>query len=249
MGGKRLAVLLSLVPVAACAAEGAEQQPTGDLRVEVGSTDDLQLFGVADAPRPDTDELPLFEIFAASTTGSSSRSLGIVAVDAAVDRTTRSLAWIDPIGTLWVAPLESAPDRKRSVAEQVIPGLAASHGRLAYAVRVDGPDTAPFVLDLRNAERIALADAAGPDEILGFSPAGDEVLVLSGRTGLASLFALGVNEPSARQLTNVGLVPGPLLDTSRVAPAPANRRDVAWSRGGIEYRAAARMIRVEEPAQ
>lgn len=206
---------------------GTAQNATSDeVRADFGHG----LTGAAARPMVDTDQLPVFELFAGG------RALDIGAVDAVVDTATQTLAWIDEAGVLWVAPLDSAPAGKREVAGPVIPGLAARDGRVAFAWRELGPETEPFVLDIRARQIIALDDGPGPDEVLGFSPDGDEVLVLSGRTGLASLFALGVTRHTARQLTNVGLVPGRGLDTARVTPAPANIHDVAWTARGIEYR-------------
>ena len=91
---------------------------------------------------------------------------------------------IDTVGTLWVAPLDRAPEAARAIAERALPGLFTSGGRLAFAIRIDGPETAPFVADLtaRQLALTALDDGPGPDEVLGFSPGGDEVLLLSGRT-------------------------------------------------------------------
>jgi hypothetical protein len=200
------------------------------LRVELAPG----LTGVAEAPAPETDQVPLFEL----------EGFDIDAVDATVDADTATLAWIDGAGTLWIAPLADAPAGARAVAHGAIVGLAAARGRLAYAVRIDGPDTAPFVRDLRTDETAPLSDGAGPDEILGFSPDGSEVLLLSGRTGLASLFAASVGRPVARQLTNRGLAPGPALDPDLVTPAPASRREVAWTARGIEYPAGGLKVEV-----
>jgi len=183
-----------------------------------------------EAPLPESDQLPAFEM-----------SLGGVALgrvlDAALDEDTSTLTWIDPSGTLWAAPLATAPTGARALAERVLPGLAIARGRLAFAVRVDGPETSPFLADLRTDRVIALDDAPGPDEIMGFSPDGEELLLLSGRTGLASLFAVGVDRPTIRQLTNAGLRPGPALDRAKVTPAPVHRSDVTWTASGIRYRA------------
>lgn len=181
-------------------------------------------------PQPDSDQLPTYQL--------SFGDVSIAEVLAAVhDPATSTLVWIDPAGTLWAAPSATAPDDARAIARDVLPGLALSRGRLAFAARVDGPETAPYLADLGTNQVIALDDGPGPDEVLGFSPGGDEVLLLSGRTGLASLFAVGVDRPSVRQLTNVGLRPGPGLDRSRVTPAPMRARDVVWTAREIEYQA------------
>jgi hypothetical protein len=191
-----------------------------------------------EAPPPDSDGLPVYEL------AYDGVALG-TAVDAVVDDDTSTIAWIDPAGALWMAGLAVAPANRHALAADVLPGLAVSRGRLAFAARVDGPESAPFVVDLRTRRVIALADAPGPDEVMGFSPDGDELLVLSGRTGLASLFAVGIDRPTARQLTNVGLRPGPGLDRAAVQPAPVHRRDVAWGPSGITYRAGAAIVRLD----
>ena len=154
---------------------------------------------------------------------------------------------IDTVGTLWVAPLDRAPEAARAIAERALPGLFTSGGRLAFAIRIDGPETAPFVADLtaRQLALTALDDGPGPDEVLGFSPGGDEVLLLSGRTGLASLFAVGVDRAAARQLTNAGLAPGPELDETAFVEPPIDHRDVAWGPRGVAYRAHDTVILLE----
>jgi hypothetical protein len=221
-------------PVDGDRAERHDSTGAVELRVELARTGDTSLIGVADAPAPDTDQQPRYRL----------EGFDIVALDAAIDPDTRTLAWLEAGGTLRVAPLDRAPDGARTVANHVITGLAAAHGRLAYAVRVDGPETAPFVHDLRSRRTVPLADGPGPDEVLRFSPDGSEVLLLSGRTGVASLFAARVSEPSARQLTNVGLRPGPELRHARVTPAPASRRDIVWTGDRIRYRVAGRRVEV-----
>ena len=217
---------LALVPLlAGCGSPDASGTQTG------------LVLRLLEAPLPESDQRPELEM---SLDGVA---LGTV-LDAEIDADTNTLAWIDPAGTLWAAPLATAPAEARALADAVLPGLASSRGRLAFAVRVDGPETAPFIADLRTDRVVALDDAPGPDEIMGFSPDGDELLLLSGRTGLASLFAVGLDRPTIRQLTNVGLRPGPTLDRAAVTPAPIHRSDVAWSSSGISYRTADAVVRL-----
>lgn len=222
-----------MLAVAACSTAEPEL-PVGEVVAEFGDG----VVGVAAAPAVDTDELPVYQLVRGN------RALDIAALDAVVDTDTATLAWIDPAGALWVAPIDRAPASRRQVAGDVILGLAARGGKLAYAVRHDGPETAPFVTDLRTFERTALDDGPGPDEVMGFSPDGREVLLLSGRTGLASLFATDVAGTAARQLTNIGLAPGPDLDTTRVMAAPAHRSDVDWSPRGLVIHAGGATLEV-----
>jgi len=240
------AALIAVIAVAPSCATGDADQPTdtradrvGQLHTEFGSVDGVAVHGYAPPAMPETDQRPLFELFLGTD------SLGIHAIDAAVDSTTGSLLWITPRGTLWLAPLSNTHTGKRALARRVIPGLATSRGRVAFAQRVVGPETAPFVIDLRTFRRTALTDADGPDEVMGFSPDGSEVLVLSGRTGLASLFALPLAGSNVRQLTNRGLTPGPTLDTSKVVPSPIDRQHVVWGAGGIGYRARHNVILID----
>lgn len=217
---------LSLVAlVAACASPAGPESGTG-----------LELI-LLEPPPPESDRLPEYEL------AHDGVPIG-TAVDAVVDEDTRTLAWIDPAGILWIAPLSAAPADRYALAHDVLPGLATSRGRLAFARRIDGPESAPFVAELRTRRVVALEDAPGPDEVMGFSPNGDELLLLSGRTGLSSLFAIGIDRPTARQLTNIGLRPGPSLDQAAVTPAPIHRRDVAWVGSGITYRAGAELVRL-----
>ncbi len=226
----------SAIAASGCAANESET-PTATV-VAPGDAVRMELAagvtGVAVAPPAETDQVPVFEL----------EGFDVEAIDAAVDPDTQTLAWIDAHGTLWIAPVDRAPGDARRIAEHAILGLAAAGGRVAYAVRVDGPDTAAFAYDLRAQRTIALSDAPGPDEVLGFSPDGSEVLLLSGRTGLASLFAASVAEPTARQLTNVGLAPGRGLDPAQVTPAPENLRAVQWTDGGIRYATAGQIVEV-----
>ncbi|HUH03362.1 MAG TPA: hypothetical protein VML75_15300 [Kofleriaceae bacterium] len=221
----RLCLVALVALVAACASSDAPDPGAG-----------LELT-LLEPPPPESDRLPEYAM------AHDGIALG-TAIDAVLDDSTRTLAWIDPAGTLWIAPLATAPADRHAIAQDVLPGLAVSRGRLAFAARIDGPESAPFVADLRTRQVLALEDAPGPDEIIGFSPDGDELLLLSGRTGLASLFAIGIDQPTARQLTNIGLRPGPSLDHTAVTPAPAHRRDVAWVANGITYRAGAEMVRL-----
>lgn len=217
---------LVLIPlIAACGSpETPESEPALELRL-------------TEPPLAESDRLPEYEM------SRDGVAIGF-AIDAIVDPETHTLAWIDPARTLWVAPFETAPAERRALAEDVLPGLAVSRARLAFAARIDGPESAPFLADLHTARVSALADAPGPDEVLAFSPDGSELLVLSGRTGLASLFAVGIDRPTSRQLTNIGLRPGPTLDATAVTPPPMHRRDVAWAPSGISYRAGAAQVRL-----
>jgi hypothetical protein len=234
-----LAALL-LVPMACTDPPAAALPDETDfaLRMEFGHGQGIAVVGLGDAPAVDSDQLPHYRLYAGA------RLVDDAAVEAVVEADTSTLAWVDDRGTLWLAPIAEAPEGKRAVAEQVLPALVAAHGRLAFAERIDGPETAAFVIDLHTERRTALDDAPGPDEVLGFSPAGDQVLLLSGRTGLASLFAVGVDTPDVRQLTNAGLRPGPTLDPSKVVPVPPDHRSVAWGTRGVAYRAEAAVIRV-----
>jgi hypothetical protein len=235
-------LMLALILAPAACAEGPVApdpgEPEAELRVEFGHWQGIDVVGFGDAPAVDTDELPRYALHAGG------RLVAEAALEAVIDADTATLAWVDAAGTLWLAPIETAPDGKRAVGEQVLPALVTARGRLAFAERVDGPETAPFVVDLRTRDRIALDDGPGPDEVLRFSPEADRVLLLSGRTGLASLFVVGVDTPEVRQLTNAGLRPGPTLNPARVIEAPASHRDVTWDRGGVAYRAEAAVIRV-----
>lgn len=241
--GSRSVVFVGVLAVAAGAcAETSEPRQRDSLRLDVGPWGGVEVVGFAEAPPIETDQLPVYELL----------DLGIAAVDAVVDAETGTLVWIDARGRLWM----DAGDGARGIGEQVIPGLAAARGKLAFAVRLDGPETAPFAIDLRTLEVTALDDAPGPDEVLAWSPDGREVLLLSGRTGLASLFAAGADGAAsadggagARQLTNVGLAPGRGLDVRRVAPAPVRARDVAWGARGIAYRAGEGGVFVLEPGR
>lgn len=236
MGTRSVVFVGVLVVAAGACAEAGEQREAGSLRLDIGVWGGVEVIGVAEPPAVDTDQLPVYELL----------DLGISAVDAVVDGETGTLVWIDARGVLWM----DAGDGARGIGEQVIPGLAAARGKLAFAVRLDGPETAPFAIDLRTLELTALDDAPGPDEVLAWSPDGREVLLLSGRTGLASLFAAGADGPAgARQLTNVGLAPGRGLDVRRVAPAPVRARDVAWGARGIAYRAGEGGVFVLEPGR
>ncbi len=220
--------MLARLSLVACVAACSSEAPGPGAGLELT---------LLEAPPPESDGLPVFEM------SHDGVALG-TALDAVVDHDTRTIAWIDPAGALWVAPLATAPANRHSLAADVLPGLAIARGRLAFAARIDGPESAPFITDLRTRQVVALADAPGPDEVMGFSPDGDEVLLLSGRTGLASLFAVGIQRPTARQLTNVGLRPGPGLDRAAVTPAPEHRRDVAWAPSGISYRAGTEQVRL-----
>lgn len=234
--------LLALILLPAACAEGpvtpAPDLPDAELRVEFGHWQGIDVVGLGDAPLPETDQIPSYRLHAAD------RVIAEAATEAVIDTDTGTLAWVDTGGTLWLAPMETAPEGQRAVAEKVLPALVASRGRLAFAERVEGPETAPFVVDLRTGDRIALDDGPGPDEVVGFSPGADRVLLLSGRTGIASLFAVGVETAEVRQLTNTGLRPGPTLNAAKVVEAPASHRDVTWGDGGIAYRTEAAVIRV-----
>jgi hypothetical protein len=238
-GGKRrarLTLVVTTVLVAGCSGVDPLEpslESRGQVRVELGPG----LIGVADAPAPETDQTPRFELFY------DDRALGITALDATVDPLGDTIAWIDPELILWVAPV-IAPQQQRWLASRAVLGLAASEDRLAYAVRIDGPDTAAFVADLRTLNSTPLSDAPGPDEVLALSPDGTEVLLLSGRTGLASLFAADIDSQTARQLTNHGLAPGQDLDVHRVVPPPVDRRSVRWNDDEIEYASGSGPIRV-----
>lgn len=207
------------------------------IRVELAAAEGLRIVGVAPPPPAETGHHPTYELIAESK-GGDARAMGIEAIDAALDETTQTLAWIEPDGTLYTAPVAKAPRGKREAATRAIVGLAARSGRVAFAVRVNGPETSPFVLDLRTGELLPLDGGPGPDEILEISPSGDSVLLLSGRTGLASLFEASASGEVAVQLTNVGLSPGRDLDTAAFVPAPVHHRDVTWERNGIAFRTA-----------
>jgi hypothetical protein len=228
---------------------GADEEPTELIESELAGVEDFRLVGVAPRPRAETGHAPRYELLLESARTGEERALGIEAIDAAIDRETQTLAWIDPMGTLYTAPLSEAPNQRREVASEVILGLAADGGRLAFAIRVNGPETSPFVYDLRTEALSALDGGEGPDEIVGFSPDCDSVLLLSGRTGLASLFDASVEGRTAMQLTNVGLSPGPNLDPTAVIPSPSNLRDVSWDRNGIAYRATDSTIWIKPDGQ
>jgi hypothetical protein len=214
----RYAMMCCLVAMPACATSDAlDSEPGLELRLTA-------------APAPDSDQRPVYELWYAGSPVAD-------VLDAGFDPVTSKLVWIDPAGALWSAPAATAPEDGLILAREVLPGLALARGRVAFAVRLEGPETAPFLADLRTQQVVALDDAPGPDEVLAFSPSGDEVLLLSGRTGLASLFAVGVHGRGVRQLTNVGLRPGPALDRDAVTPPPARARDVAWTAREISYRA------------
>lgn len=224
----------------------AEGSAGGDgLRLEVGNTDGIAIEGRADRPPPETGQRPRYRLFAQRRASEPFRPVGIEAMDAIVDEDTDELAWIDRDGTLWLAPARLAPRGRREVAQDAIPGLAASGGRLAFATRRRGPHTEPWVVDIRSGEVRALDGGDGPDEVLAFDPEGEEVLLLSGRTGVASLFAAGAGGERAQQLTNRGLRPGPELDREVAAPAPASRHDVRWERSGIGFRAQGAVMRLD----
>ncbi len=235
----------------ACAQESLPPLPDDDpdtgrdaLRLDVGSTGGVEIYGVAPPPRPETGERPRYELYAKDDRGGDPRPLDIRAKDAVIDEETGTLAWIGDENELWLAPADRAPEGRREVAAQAIVGLAAQGGQVAFAVRIDGPETAPMIVDVDADEVRALDSGPGSDEVLGFSPSGDEVLLLSGRTGVASLFAASLDQTPARQLTNIGLEPGPELDADATTPAPSHRADIAWEREGIAFRADDAVLRI-----
>ena len=223
---------------------GDDEEETPRIRAELADAGDARIVGTAPPPRAETGHAPRYELHLEQR-GDAPRELGIEAIDAAYDPQTQTLAWIDPLGTLYAAPLASAPRDKEEIAREVIPGLAAEFGKLAFAVRVNGPETSPLVYELGSGELLPLDDGEGPDEVIGFSPDGESVLLMSGRTGIASLFDAGIRGTQAVQLTNVGLAPGPNLDPEAVVPSPMSLREVSWEASGIAYQAADSAVFIE----
>jgi hypothetical protein len=207
------------------------------IRTELAVAGDHFVTGYAPPPREETGHAPRYELYLERARGDRSRPLGIEAIDAAYDAETRMLAWIDPVKILYVAPIASAPEGAREVASEVSMGMAAASGRLAFAVEINFPESSPFVYDLRTSALMPLDGGDGPNEILAFSPDGESVLLLSGRTGLASLFDASIRGDTAVQLTNAGLRPGPELDQEAFVPPPLTLRDVTWGPRGIAYQA------------
>jgi hypothetical protein len=193
---------------------------------------ELRLLGVSQEINPDSDAPVVYDLFLQKDKDIS--LLSIAAIDAVLEERTNAVAWVSPTAELYLTSLSNKRDR--FLDGRVFYGIVAQNGKLAYNIRVDGPESAVFLYDTQEQKAALLEDGVGADEILAFSPDSSQALILSSRTGLSSLYIKNLKTRELEQLTNLGLKSGPGLDLSQVAPNPTNKNEVIWGQKGIAYR-------------
>jgi hypothetical protein len=221
-----------------CAAPTMEvnQAPLSSSYTLLDQRGELRLLGVPQEINPDSDAPVVYDLFLQKDKDIS--LLSIAAIDAVLEERTNAIAWVSPTAELYLTSLSNKRDR--FLDGRVFYGIVAQNGKLAYNIRVDGPESAVFLYDTQEQKAALLEDGVGADEILAFSPDSSQVLILSSRTGLSSLYIKDIKTRELEQLTNLGLKSpskgsGP-FDASLVAPNPTNKNEVVWGQRGIAYR-------------
>lgn len=111
---------------------------------------------------------------------------------------------------------------------------------LGVRIAVVRPDEEPTswieLIDRAGRHLAVLTEPDGPNAWPVFSPDGDRVFFLSGRSGVYSWFGVGADGRGLAQLTNVGLEPGPDTVGERFVPPPASRDRLRFlDRATVEY--------------
>ena len=161
-----------------------------------------------------------------------------------------SLALSGPVGIGCSAPppaLVPESERGVDVGADLTPPLSLPDGRALRVIAGGDPGETDLFLD-----GVALAPHAGPDELpLLLTGGAQQVVFVSGRSGVASLWRVDVDGADLVQLTNLGQRPGHLDE--RFVPPPARSMtqdgdDVVYDDGSgrvvrVPVRAAAGSLR------
>jgi dipeptidyl aminopeptidase/acylaminoacyl peptidase len=135
---------------------------------------------------------------------------------------------------------------ERAVDEEVDPRVAFTpdDAVLVYAKRGEFGETDLWKVDARGDVPVQLTDWTGSEDRPVVSPDGRRVAFVSGRTGLAAWWVVGIDGGGAVQVTNVGVTksrPG-------VAPEgwtpPPDGTVYAWGDGGLSWVAEGRRYTV-----
>jgi hypothetical protein len=152
-------------------------------------------------------------------------------------------------GALSIRPF-GRPEAATAVRGGVHPEVAFSPdgGALVFAAEGLHPETDLWLLALPpDAPPAPLTDWRGSEDRPVFSPDGRQLAFVSGRTGVASLWALDLETGEERQLTNLGAqdrprAPGRPPAGSLPPPDPAtlawDDAGLTWVAGGERYRVA-----------
>lgn len=232
MAHTKIALLLALGVSCAAPSPEALQSPLSNQTL-LYRAGDTALLGAPRAYLPESDAPVVYDLWLEQQ--EKKTPLHIAALDATVDASTQTISWVSPQNELLSSSLKT-PLQPVLLAQNVIPGLVARQGKIAYSVRVDGPESAAFWYDTQTQKTQLLEDGVGADEVLALSPDGTKALLLCSRTGLSSLYQKNIGTRELVQLTNVGIKAGPSLDPSLVAPNPTRASEVVWGAKGIAYR-------------
>lgn len=118
----------------------------------------------------------------------------------------------------------------RLVAQPVLGDFAVDPlgQRIAIARPDSEPDSWIELIDRSGRHLAVLTEPSGPNAWPLFSPDGDTVYFISGRTDVYAWFSVGVDGEGLRQLTNHGLRPGPDVLSAAFVPPPAFKSSIRF---------------------
>ncbi len=201
----RLGLLLALAVFVACDAPASDPTPTpapsGSQR-ELDRRDGERLIAVASAPRAETDQQPLAELWLFDERREHWSLLARDVRSAALG--PRGTFVVDGAAELW--RIDAHGRRERWLERAAGKPAPLADGSVVVAQQSGPGETDLVHVDERGRVR-ALAPAPGPDD----SPIalGDgRIVFVSGRTTIASLWLVDLDANAPIQLTNRGLVAG-----------------------------------------
>lgn len=160
-------------------------------------------------------------------------------LEASLSPVDQRIAYLTQDDVLWL--IEPLTGKSMKLSEGALAGIAWSPdgSMIAFsgenlAEAMPNPDI--FVVPITGlGGKMQLTNHPGTDQKPVWSPDGKELLFVSGRTSLASLWAINVDGTNLRQVTNKGLIGGKGKLPKGFIPVPALSRGIKWSKQGTIY--------------
>lgn len=160
-------------------------------------------------------------------------------IEASLSPVGGRIACITESYTLWVT--DSSGEHAIKLYEGVVSGGAWSPdgSKLAFAAenpldKIPNPDI--FVAETKqNSVLTQLTTHISDDDIPAWSPDGRQILFVSGRTGIASLWIIQVDGSNLRQVTNKGIHGGQGTPPEGFIPVPVFDKAIVWPDQGKIY--------------
>ena len=183
-------------------------------------------------PLPETDQRPASDLWVRDLkTGDETLLVeNMSIVDARLSPDRRFLAFLKAGGQLDIVSLPSL-----SPAVEPIEGVAcdlawspSGSSLVTSKYEEDGVGTDLVLVRLPDGRVTRLTDRPGVDDRPVWSPDGERILFVSGRSGLASLWVMNPNGGNKAQVTNKGLRGGLGRAPEGFVPVPLRAKDVSW---------------------